>query len=44
MLNVFLQGTCGVFIILLAATGYSETSLVAETVYDEQGVSLSRGK
>ncbi|KAM5535350.1 hypothetical protein V8D89_011035 [Ganoderma adspersum] len=41
---ISLLGSGAVLIILLAATGHSETALVAETADDEQGVPLSRGK
>ncbi|PIL27925.1 hypothetical protein GSI_09960 [Ganoderma sinense ZZ0214-1] len=41
---ISLLGSSAVLIILLAATGYSETALIAETSYDEQGVPLSRGR
>ena len=41
---VVLQGSCAVFIIVLAATGYSETAFLETSGDDEQGVPLSREK
>ena len=44
MLIVVLQGSCAVFIMVLVATGYSETAFLETTGDDEQGVPLSREK
>ena len=44
MLTVVLQGSSAVLIILLAATGYSETAILDDAADDEQGVPLSREK
>ncbi|KAI1786132.1 hypothetical protein LXA43DRAFT_1034793 [Ganoderma leucocontextum] len=41
---ISLLGSSAVLIMLLAATGYSETALLNDAAYDEQGVPLSREK
>ncbi|KAM5535300.1 hypothetical protein V8D89_010985 [Ganoderma adspersum] len=41
---ISLLGSCAVFIMVLAATGYSETAFLDNATDDEQGVPLSREK